>query len=127
MKKILLLISLLISVFMHQSVFSAAQGSGTVQEVMVCTGHVGETRNPGWGKLGLFKLSDGNWFGSFIHFYSTTPDARSSSAIHSTALSAFSTGAQVEVNIISNRVYTVCGITAPFFHYEANDSILIKK
>ena len=100
-----------IAVFTGNTVY-ATDGSGTVVEVMVCTGDQNGNAGGVWTEMGLFKLSDGQWFGTWINNVKTTrnPD---STAIFESAREAFLNDTQVSVRATFAN-YTVCGVTADF-------------
>lgn len=107
------------------SVVHALDGVGTVTEFMVCTGdHTGATVSTGWGKLGLFKLSDGNWFGSFMGYYYSTSRDYDDTSIYSTVMYAASSGKQLKVRA-NYGTYTVCGVSAMFLHTIAGDYVWV--
>jgi len=114
-------------IVLQQSAF-AVDGTGTIDKIRICTGNDGGASVAvGWQKLGLFKLSDGKWFGTFINFggdvIGNTVDDLS---IYSTAMMAFTTRNQVFVRAAA-RSHTVCGITANFLYRDAGDYIEVSQ
>lgn len=109
----------------HYQAVQALDGAGTVEEVMICTGfdHVVDGV---WSKLGLFRLSDGNWFGAYVNYTGPTLTESDDSSIYSTAMLAFSSDAAVTVRA-NYRNYTACGIEAAFLWSTNGDFIRVSK
>ncbi len=105
----------------------AADGEGRVEEVMICTGdNTQKQPATGWAKLGLFKLSDGNWFGTYMNYIKSdkTKSDFDDNSIYSTVLYASSMGRAVKVRA-NNAEYTVCGVTAWFLWAKPGDYVRV--
>lgn len=104
-------------------VANAVVGAGTVEEVMSCsTGHP----NPGWKQALLFKLSDGNWFGVYADYQSTTAADQDSNFAVSMVLTAFTSRLPVSVKF-NYQTNTFCGMSVPMFWDTAGDYIKIAR
>ena len=139
MKKVITAVFVL---FFSQSIaVHAADGAGTIEEIMVCTGDHNQSSLGIWSELGLFRTSDGNWFGTWVNNVSTghynlfnggeyspygSGNGMDSYSIYDTAKDAFFADTTVSVRANGGE-FTVCGVTANFLHREAGDFIRLTK
>ena len=101
----------------------ALDGSGTVEEVKICTNNQGAFA--AWNRLFFFKLSDDNWFGTFLN--NPVADTKyDGDAIYSFVLSAFNIDQIIDVRA-NYTTLTMCGITAAMLYNTTGDYVTIKK
>lgn len=124
MKKLVLLLTA-ITALLGYSPSYALDGAGTVEQIRICTRIDGLQDNP-WTRIGLFKLSDGNWFGVYMNHTQSTATDYDDNTIYSLALLAFT--ANYQVNVRANyTTHTACGIQATFLWSAEGDYIELLK
>ena len=105
----------------------ALDGIGTVDEIRICMGNAQEEAvSTGWQKLGIFRLSDNKWFGSYLAWQGPTATDYDGGPVYATALAAFSTNAQVQVRA-NFGTYNVCGVDVAMVWNNPGDYITLTK
>jgi len=102
----------------------AKDGQGTIEEIVNCS------QNPVgynfWGQLLLFKLSDGNWFGTYADYYTKASTDYPTDFATSMVLMAFASKLPVSVRA-NYSTATHCGQAVSMFHVKKDDYIKIAR
>lgn len=120
MKKVIAILSCVLSLSFFGSVALAAIGEGTVDQIRVCG-----ASGVGWNSVTYFKLSDGQWFWVYSnHKY----DDRDSNDVMSVIMSAHASRYKVKVDFTETHSGSLsrCGVNAVSgFNWQEGDYIAI--
>lgn len=118
MKKHLVLLQLLLLLALSPAAH-ALEGEGTIDEIIACSDGT-------WKTLLLFKLSDGQWFGTYSDYHTNAPHDYDSDTFTAMVLMVFSANQHISIRATYSTL-NKCGVSAAMIHTKVGDYMKVTR